>query len=231
MLRKGYIEQQVKALGQVLARLLKVTEEAGAAAALTEANAAGRSLAGMNLDTLAGLPEPTLLALFTAHDGAFDAGKCLVTAALLAEQSDLRAALGQIEASHVSRHKALLLLAHALVREERLRAHPTVHEIAGGLLDKMGGDAVSDGLWGIHAARIHESIGAFGKAEDALLALQDNGFPGAAREARAFYGRLLRLPDDELARGGLPRDEVEEGLTALGPLSPPDGGGPIRHTP
>ena len=54
-------------------------------------------------------------------------------------------------------------------------------------------------------------IGEFGRAEDALYETQDE-YPDWPAEAEGFYRRLLKLPDDALIRGGLPREEVVQGL-------------------
>ncbi|GIQ61807.1 hypothetical protein PACILC2_03750 [Paenibacillus cisolokensis] len=56
-----------------------------------------------------------------------------------------------------------------------------------------------------------ESRGRYDQAENWLYELLVEGEAGRD-EAVAFYRRLLPLPDERLAAGGLPREEVEEGL-------------------
>ncbi|WP_138494754.1 DUF6483 family protein [Paenibacillus pinistramenti] len=56
-----------------------------------------------------------------------------------------------------------------------------------------------------------EQEGRFDKAEDCLFRLRKDGEVGS-EEAAAFYRRLLQLDDEALERGGLPREEVLEGL-------------------
>ncbi len=85
-----------------------------------------------------------------------------------------------------------------------------------GQLRRAGASALgTDDLWRI--AELHERAGDFGAAEDAhfLLRSRPDGGPDATRRARAFYERLLARSDEELERGGLPRDEVREGLDSL----------------
>lgn len=56
-----------------------------------------------------------------------------------------------------------------------------------------------------------EERGQFAKAENALFDWLDTDDAGAAAEGAAFYDRLAARPDAELARGELPRAEVEQG--------------------
>jgi hypothetical protein len=215
MLRKGYIEQQIEALQRLLAGLLRHKEE-DAAAALVELDEAGRRLAGLSTNTLAALPEPALLALFMTSDGrSFDAGKCLVAATLLAEQGDIRARADLAEAALVSRNRAILLLTHALAREERLRTHPDARAFVAGILEGLSAaDVPLSAPSRLRLARLCEALGRFRSAEQALLgALQSAASPDAARaETNAFYERLLRRSDAELALGGLTRAGVEAAL-------------------
>jgi tetratricopeptide (TPR) repeat protein len=66
-------------------------------------------------------------------------------------------------------------------------------------------------------ALFYEQAGQFAKAEDALFSLIEAapGNTDALAMGAAFYGRLLRLDDGQLAAGGLPREEVEAGLAEL----------------
>lgn len=57
----------------------------------------------------------------------------------------------------------------------------------------------------------YERRGLYGKAEDCLLELADEGYAGVETLARDFYGRLFLKDDVELSRGNLPRIEVMEG--------------------
>ncbi|ANS75813.1 hypothetical protein AWM70_15480 [Paenibacillus yonginensis] len=59
--------------------------------------------------------------------------------------------------------------------------------------------------------RYEEQEQRFDKAEDCLFRLRKDGEIGR-EEAAAFYERLLKLDDETLEQGGLPREEVLEGL-------------------
>ena len=68
--------------------------------------------------------------------------------------------------------------------------------------------------------RYRFEIGDFAKAEDALFSWLASGEAGgreSARDAgRSFYRSLAELTDEQLEAGGLPREELAEGLQALG---------------
>jgi hypothetical protein len=59
------------------------------------------------------------------------------------------------------------------------------------------------------------NTGRYDTAENVVLWAIDGGRPDATADARDFYERLRRLPDDSLEAGGLSRDEVIAGLAAI----------------
>lgn len=54
--------------------------------------------------------------------------------------------------------------------------------------------------------------GEYCRGENELFTALETGEPGAAEAAVAFYSALNRLPDEALAAGNFPRDEIESGL-------------------
>ncbi len=118
--RKGYIEQQIEMLGEVLARMLTGKESGRYEAALAEAANACKMMTGLNLATLTMLPDETLLNMFRMG-GGLDPGRCLIAARLLDAQSDVYEAQNRTLAAQVSLHKALVLLLEAMRVEESLR--------------------------------------------------------------------------------------------------------------
>ena len=121
MLRKGYIDRQIEDLATGLAKVLRLKSVGDTTGALAEIRLAGKKLVGLDMETLITLPEPTLLSLFTAGGGAFDAGKCLAAATLLGERAEIEAAEGRSDAARAGFQKALVLLVEAVRREESLR--------------------------------------------------------------------------------------------------------------
>jgi len=139
--------------------------------------------------------------------------KLLLLAALARERAALHAAQPEPERERSADYamKALQIFLTVLLEEdpdaERASAAigPLTEQLAGYALPPT----VKDLLW-----QYHEQIGAFAKAEDWLFALLDEEPQSLARGV-AFYERLARHPDELLARGDLPRDEVATGLAEL----------------
>lgn len=218
MLRKGYVEQQIDALGKLLGQLLKLKDEGKYADALTELRTGCKKLTGLDIDTVSGLPEPTLLMMLGGGNSVRDfleVGKCVTLSALLREQAGLYRLERREDAAVAAERKALMLLTEALIHEPSLRRAEYRERV-----DALAASLKSTGQ--LSPATLHrlfryqEGVGDFAHAEDALYALRDaGGSPGLRTEALAFYGRLLALPDADLETGGLPREEVEEALAEL----------------
>lgn len=210
MLRRGYVQQQIDALGLFLARLLRLRQESPPDAALRELLAGARSLLGLDLDTVALLPEAMLPSLF--HQvGQFDAAGAATAGTLLAQQAEIfETGLHRPADAAPRRLRALALLAEALAHEPLLRTADFRARVAD-LEGRLADEPLSNTLR-LRLAACHEACGEFARAEDQLYALEDAGDPHFERLAEAFYRRLLPLPDATLTAGSLPRAEVEEGL-------------------
>ncbi len=118
--RKGYVEQQIEMLAEVLALIFTGRQSGRYEAALTQAADACKRLTGLNLATLTMLPDETLLNMFRMG-GSLDLAKCMVAARLLEAQSEVYAAQTRTVAAQTSLHKALVLLLEAMKAEESLR--------------------------------------------------------------------------------------------------------------
>lgn len=121
--RKGYVEQQIEMLAEVLARILTGQESGRYQAALAEAADACKRLTGLNLATLTMLPDETLLNLFRMG-GGLDPARCVIAARLLDAQAGVYEAQNRTVAAQASLHKALVLLLEAMRLEESLRTEP-----------------------------------------------------------------------------------------------------------
>ncbi|MGI1659699.1 MAG: DUF6483 family protein [Desulfitobacterium sp.] len=65
--------------------------------------------------------------------------------------------------------------------------------------------------------RYYERVGEYGKAEDELFELLDKNMhrSQALSEGKNFYLRLIEKSPEELVKGNLPLNEVQEGLTKI----------------
>lgn len=211
MHRKSYLQRQIEGLGVVLAQLLGLKQTGDNQSALMAIRAAAKALTGMSGDQMALLPAGTLLSVFSPG-GEIDAGSCLVAGVLLDEEAALFRLSGHTEQAAALTRKSAVLLAEAITADPLLCVGNDYRERLDALVARIGEPSLDLRR---RLARMFESLGEFGHAEDQHFALRDAGVPDAGRDAVAFYRRLLALPDALLDRGGLPRDEIEEELTRL----------------
>jgi hypothetical protein len=188
MVRKGYIEQQIEALGRAMAKILLLRSGGDRAGAVAEIRAAGKRLVGIDLDTLARLPDPTLLTLFRtpAAGGAVDAGRCVTASRLLAEQARVEQADENL--SGIRRRKALLLLLEALSHEESLRTpenEAQLDDLVSVLGENAGGAPGAEPLLLRRVMHYYEQTGRRDRAE-AVLPRSRQAPPGAAAADERF---------------------------------------------
>ena len=65
----------------------------------------------------------------------------------------------------------------------------------------------------------YEIRGDYAQAENMIFHLAEGGAADAPAMGAAFYERLQAQSDEELERGGLPREEMEEGFEAFEELT------------
>jgi hypothetical protein len=165
----------------------------------------------LRLDLVDRLSADDLAQLHTTA-GVPDAGAIIAVARLLREAAAVAEDGGDEELACMRRLKALDL---------NLRISPEKPD--GAALDP---DAEAEALlreladWELPSATMRslarwcERRGRYAEAENWLYEWLESD--EADREAAAaFYRRLLELPDERLAEGGLPREEAEAGLAAL----------------
>lgn len=192
-----------------LARTLTRARQLGSAGRTDEALAAlhdaQRSIVGLDSDLLRRIGSADLL-LLLGGAGTPDTEKCLQCAELLAAEVELRAARG--EADPAGAQKALDLLLNALDAEPGFAPH--YEEYLRALTRGLGNAVPLHTQEALVSAYTH--AGRFDEAENWLYRLLDAEPEAAQARAEAFYRELLVLDDGVLLAGGLPRDEVEEGL-------------------
>lgn len=125
MVRKGYIQQQIEGLAQMLAHLLGIREKPDVENVLDEIRNGAKSLTGMDLQHLMEVPEPLFLALFQSgfqSAQSLDAGKAAIIATLLIEEADEIEHTGSDDGLNMlRRQRAHMLLGAALAQEPFLR--------------------------------------------------------------------------------------------------------------
>ncbi len=195
-------------LDETFERVYRLSAKGRSDEALEVVRAAQRSILGL---------EPALLHRFSSADllgflgfGSLpDIDRTLGAAELLSAEFELLARQG--EADPAQAHKALELYLAVLDTEPGFAPRYSGRlDVLTQSLDYALPPETQRAL-----AEAYRAAGRFGEAENWLYRWREAEPDAAQAWAETFYRDLLRLSDDALIEGGLPRDEVEEGLAAF----------------
>jgi len=207
VLKSDYILRMVEQLVQALARIAGRRQAGEPASFEQELDDFSKTAFGMSLDLVAGLPDDELMKLFV-RDRLPDYDRIALLVRVLWERCRLDDAGG---ATGPRARKALRLLAAVGRRTDprSLAAHREAFVALVTAFEKAPPTpTILHDLW-----LSCEALGLYARAEDKLYALDALEPLVHATPGEAFYRRLLESDDDTLEAGGLPRDEVEDGLT------------------
>lgn len=207
MLQRDYILRMVEQLVQALARIAGRRKQGEEVRFEQELDDFAKSAFGMSLDLLAGVPDDELQKLFM-RDRLPDYDRIALLARALWERCRLDEVQGP---TGPKARKALRLLAAVGRRTDprSLEAHREAFVALVSAFEKAPPTpTILHDLW-----LSCEALGLYARAEDKLYALDALEPLVHAAPGEAFYRRLLENDDDNLEAGGLPRDEVEDGLT------------------
>jgi hypothetical protein len=212
--RTDYILRLLQQLAQLLARVMGLRRSGKHEDAIALLDEGCTQIFGFDTRVAVAIGTADLLALLKDKYGS-TLRSSLVLAELLASVGATRVEQGSSEGGALVFRRALSLVLAAVQSSE---ASADDVDAASRLTDELR-RSIGDSRIPIDelaiAARLHERAGAFASAEDAHFVLVRRASSNARAETRAFYERLLARPEDELERGGLPREEVQEGLRAL----------------
>jgi hypothetical protein len=209
-----YIMRLIEQFFLVLSRILFKKNAQRYSEALSEIETAYKNLLGLDARQVHSMPFDELIE-WLKMGGRFDAEKCLILAALLKEEAEIRELAGRPmdDGLHDDYVNAFFLFREALQRDPGLGSKTARDDMRRLALRLDPARLTPPRLFALF--RHHESAGEFGPAEDRLYDLVEAGTPGIHGEGRAFYERLLEKSDEELTAGNLPRKEVEEGLRII----------------
>lgn len=233
MFRHDFIIRILKRFINALILIIRLRREQQYQAARELIGQMWEELFGLPSDTIHAVSERTLFAMLKA-DEPDNVDTCLMVARLFKEDGDLAVLQNKQDEGHQRYLKALNLYLEVAVHPSippdtfRLRFDPADHA-------DLSADDVAVVL-DTHADIEHlvrkfdrhilpeatqrklfayyEKFGRYAKAEDVLFDLLDHtrGDADTVEIGTGFYRRLLDKSDAELRAGGLPRDEVREGL-------------------
>jgi hypothetical protein len=216
MIRRDFILRQLEQFAAMLAKIagLAKNEQWQEASAATGGEL--QRLAGVDVQALLRLSETALLARLIESEPALAVeSKIFMLATLLKTQGDVLAGQGRADESRKFYLKGLHLLFETFGQidaSERPDFVPTIEAFLTALREAPL--PVTTNAMLMHH---YERIGEFARAEDALFEILDAepSQPGLLEFGRMFYQRLLRLDDQALASGNLPRTEAQSGLAEL----------------
>lgn len=216
MIRRDYLLRQLEQFVVVLEKLAGLGKAGKWNEASGTAEAQFKALAGAGADELLRMTDTDLIARMAEGDTIFGIQeKISMLARLFKEHGDILKGLGKSEESDACYLKGLHLLLNAIADDPtapRPDFVPSVDAFVIALHDSNLSFETNAMLM-----RHYEQFREYGKVEDRLFSMLD-AEPGNMELLDfgiGFYERLLRLDDEALELGNLPRAEVKAGLAEL----------------
>jgi hypothetical protein len=216
MIRRDYLLRQIEEFVAVLTRMAGLTKAGQWVEASKTASSQFKVLAGADVKELLRMSDTELLARLAESDTGYGIqDRIFMVVRLFKEHGDILRAQGKIEESHASYLRGLHLLLDS-IGNDPTAPHPdfvpSVETFLIGLHDS-GLSLETNAM----LMRHYEQMREYGKAEDSLFNMLD-AEPGNMELLNfgiGFYERLLRLDDETLELGNLPRLEVTASLAEL----------------
>ena len=215
MIRNDYILRLIEQAAQAIGRAMGFVAVGELQQALDMLRRESERLVGLDGAMLEMLAPDALRRAFRTPDDAFVAGRLLEAIAEVHEKG------GDAAPSAMGRMRALDLYvgvlsddAGALEGELMRRARALAARVTGADADEQFALTWHERR---RLMRCCEVVGAYADAEDVLFELLEGetDVDTILSDGLALYDRLLRKTDDDLASGGLPRREVEDGRSQV----------------
>jgi hypothetical protein len=216
MIRRDYLLRQIEEFVGAMAQLAGLAKREQWQEAATITSEQFKAVAGMDAAEVVRLSDTDLLARIVEGEPTHVVeNKIFMLAALLKAQGDILVGEGKMEESRPYYLKGLHLLLDTFAQSDISRRYDFVPTVETYLMALQ--EAPLPLKTNALLMRHYERTGQFAKAEDALFAMLETepGNGELVNFGMAFYQRLLSLSDDALARGDLPRGEVNAGLAEL----------------
>jgi hypothetical protein len=211
MIERDYFMRMINILTQMIARVLFLKNSKDFPKALLDIQTTSKTLLGVDGELMRQLSPDQIMLLF-GSDLTVAVPKSYVTAILFKEEAEIRALMGEDEEPVRLNLRSLTLLldVYEWAKEAIVPDHPKAIEET---IAKLHGFVLPTELLE-KLFRYRERVGQFDKAEDVLYDILETK-PEFKTEGMLFYKRLLEKKDEELAKGGLPREEVVAGMAEL----------------
>lgn len=173
-----------------------------------------RELFRLSAASVNSLSDDNLMAMIE-FNGIIDSDRCIMISILLKEEASIYSLQNDINNSIYIYTKSLNLLLEAYLKNNTPELVSFYNEIPH-ILSVIDEYEISEKT-NRKLFKYYDEICSFSKAEDTLYELLDatNNNSDIVSDGKAFYERLLKLEDDILEDGGLPREEVLDALNEL----------------
>ena len=227
MFRKDYLLRMMEEMTEAIGKAFTLRQQRKHTEALSELDELMRRQFGMNLNLLNSLPAEDVIEMFRFR-GVIEVDNLQQAARLIEEEAYIYHEKARVEgiddeekmdaedAALVRLMRALHFYLYALnhgANRELLQ----LPERVDGILEQIQ-EYELPARTEKQLALYREQQGRYDVAENGWYRLLHLGaeYPVQYEEdAKAFYQRLTELADEQLERGGLPRDEVKEGLAQI----------------
>ncbi|WP_106766969.1 DUF6483 family protein [Paenibacillus faecalis] len=214
MYRKDYILRLVEEMTQMISKVFGLKQERKLNEALWEIDEMLSRRFRLNAKLLKSLSAEDIVQLFR-NSSMIEADQLQSVARLLEEEAKIYREMDRFEDGNTLLVKALhLYMTASLHGGDRHMLDMSLPDKIYELLERARPYALPDVTERLLFA-FTEQEGAYAAAEDSLFRLLQREMADY-REGKLFYERLLKLDPNELQRGGLPLEEVQEGLQEMG---------------
>jgi Family of unknown function (DUF6483) len=211
MLERDIIMRMIQTLTEAIGRIVFQKAAMDFPEALEEIQTSGEKIIGMKWELLKKLSDAQVIELLST-DQDLGTPKLYAAGMLMKEEADLDRLAGKPEEEARKDMIALSFLLETYVAAGGAMTPDHVNAIDA-LLVSLGQfdtpDYIEEKL--LH---YYELTGQFDKAENVLFELVALD-PSYADDGIEFYRRILKKSDEELKKGNLPRNEIEDGIASL----------------
>lgn len=211
MFRKDYLVRLIEDMTQMIAKVFSLKQERKHTEALWELDEMFKRQFRLNSELLRSLSAADIEQLFRTQ-GYLEADKLQSAARLLEEEASLLLELEREEEATMLYMKVFQLYLKSALQGADLTLIGLTERI-GRLKEQLKAYALPEKALQDYYAYA-EQQGMYAEAENTLYQLLDHGHM-EYNEAIPFYERLLHKLPEELAKGGLPLEEVHEGIDEL----------------
>ncbi|MBD3289777.1 hypothetical protein GF337_13300 [candidate division KSB1 bacterium] len=213
MLHKDYIMRMIEQFSNVLAQIIFNRQIKKYDLAETEIQKAYKDLLGSDREFILSLSDDAILRLFkSSSETGYE--RCIFIAELMKEEAQIIESKDGSEAYAMDLYfKAFRVLGQVIIESKYWRQEPYLNSLEF-LVNKISRAELPDSIL-IKLFQYYDIIDSYAEAENILFDLIDNNYPNILEEGEQFYQRLLKLSDDALTAGNLPREEVNDGLKEI----------------